>query len=290
VEIPSHVAKRTRQHDPDSQSVRAAGGRPTSRSAARRTRPSRRTQEKSFFERYSSLLVVGLGVVGLVIIAFFMFQAGARAAYECDTLLTPGPVETVTPRPTPLDTPTPEVTPEPGVTPDPGATPTPEPTPVAEPTPRLGFTTTILGAQHVPHPSTIRYGFCPPTSGDHFSAPAGPIRAGFYPPVQEQHPGGWVHNLEHGYVVALYRCEDGDCPTQAELNLLQRFVDEAPPSSFAPQCGTQVLAARFDAMETRFALVAWARALLMDEFDLDTALTFAEQWIDHEAVPERGVC
>lgn len=136
----------------------------------------------------------------------------------------------------------------------------------------------------------IEYAFCPPTSGNHYAPPRGPLRAGVYPKTEEQIPGGWIHNLEHGYVVALYRCPSAtDCPTDAEMAQLQAFFDQAPTSANA-LCPDKVIVARFDQMSTRFALLAWGRALLIDQFDLDTALTFAQQWMDHEAVPERGAC
>jgi hypothetical protein len=50
------------------------------------------------------------------------------------------------------------------------------------------------------------------------------------------------------------------------------------------------MVARFDGMSTDFALLAWDRALLTDEFDLDTALLFAEQWMEHDAAPENNSC
>jgi hypothetical protein len=43
-------------------------------------------------------------------------------------------------------------------------------------------------------------------------------------------------------------------------------------------------------METKFAVLAWGRALLTNEFDLDTALLFNQQWQDQPAAPERGLC
>jgi hypothetical protein len=170
------------------------------------------------------------------------------------------------------------------------------PSPTPEPTARLGFTTTILGRTHITDPNaTISYGFCPPTSGDHYQILGkGPIHAGVYPANQEQTPGGWVHNLEHGYVVLVYRCPSGtlgtgDCISEAEMAQLQAFYDQVPPSSNA-SCPTKVIVARFDAMTTKFALLAWGRAYLFDQFDLDTALTFDQQWTDHDAVPEPGLC
>jgi hypothetical protein len=167
---------------------------------------------------------------------------------------------------------------------------------VPEPTNRLGFSTGLLGRNHVVDPNrVINYAFCPPTSGEHYNIPGrGPIRAGVYPANQEQGPGGWVHNLEHGYVVALYRCPSGvlgqgDCISQAEFDQMQAFFDQVP-DSVNPSCPTKIVVARFDTMSTRFALLAWGRALLTDTFDLDTALLFNQQWQDQPAAPERGSC
>jgi hypothetical protein len=173
---------------------------------------------------------------------------------------------------------------------------TPSATPVPAPTNRLGFEVPLQGKNHVRDPNTpIKYVLCPPTSGDHFNVSGrGPIRAEVYPPNEEQPPGGWLHNMEHGYVVALYRCPsgvlgEGDCISQAELDQLQAFFDQAP-DSINPQCPTKVLVARFDSMSTRFALLAWGRALLTDTFALDTALLFTQQWQDQISLPERGLC
>jgi hypothetical protein len=252
----------------------------------------------------------------VLIIGFLFFQSSGGSAYACESQLTPGPVESVTPRPA---TPTPALTasPEPSVEPSataaapgspdasgspvasgspapsasaaPSASPAPSVTPEPEPTARLGFTTSILGANHILNPNEpIEYGFCPPTSGDHYNvAGRGPIRAAVYPRTQEQSPGGWVHNLEHGWVVALYRCTGpDDCPSDAEMAQMQQFFDESPSTTTCPK---QVLVARFDDMETRFAYLAWGRALLTDEFNLDTGLLFAQQWIDAFA-PENATC
>jgi hypothetical protein len=293
--LPESTASRPSSSAPD----RSPTGAPSSRST-RAARP-RRAAQPSLIERYRTLIFAGVGVIGLLIVAWLFLQSGAQAGYTCDTLLTPGPSESLTPRPpTPSPSPTPTPSPVPSVTATPSGTaaaspsaaPSAEPTPTPEATPRLGFTTTVLGRTHMRDLNTIiNYAFCPPTSGDHFNVTnRGPIRAGVYPKSEEQIPGGWIHNLEHGYVVALYRCSGpDDCVSDAEMAQLQALYDQSP-TSVNPSCPRKVIVARFDQMETRFALLAWGRALLTDEFDLDTALTFAQQWMDHEAVPERGLC
>jgi hypothetical protein len=117
---------------------------------------------------------------------------------------------------------------------------------------------------------------------------------GAYPPSQERSPGYWVHNLEHGYTVVLYRCPSGqlgvgDCISQDEFEQLQAFQQQAPTPEVS-SCANKALVVRFDQMTTRFAVMAWDRALLTDDFDLDTTLTFAEQWTEHVAVPEPLAC
>ena len=141
----------------------------------------------------------------------------------------------------------------------------------------------------------ISYGFCPPTSGDHFNiANRGPIRLGLYPPSEEQVPGGWVHNMEHGYVVVLYRCPSGeagvgDCITEDEADLIGELYDQVP-DSINPSCPDKVIVARFDSRTTRFTVLAWGRALLADTLDVGDALLFTEQWLDSDAAPEPGLC
>jgi hypothetical protein len=167
---------------------------------------------------------------------------------------------------------------------------------VADPTNRLGFTTDILGRTHVQTGSTINYAFCPPTSGNHYIAQGrGPIPYQFYAPNEEKAPGGWVHNLEHGAVVVAYRCPSGvvgqgDCVSQAELDQMRQWFDNAPANEVAANCPNKVLVMRFDSMDTKFAQLAWGRALLTDDFNLDRANQFDQQWREHDAVPEASTC
>ncbi len=292
----------------------AASGR-----TGRRTR-ARHTSEPSFFDRYRTALVGGIAVVGVLIIGLFMMQGSAHAAYICDTQLTPAPAETLNPTPTALATPTPSPSPSPSpsvsasasespsasasvaASPTAEASPTEQPSPTAspsptpQPTPRLGFTTTVLGRTHVATGSTIEYGFCPPDSGNHYNdPPLGPIPANIYGAASEQVPGGWVHNLEHGWIVLLYRCPSGtigqgDCISQDDYNQLQQWYNAAPTPAAIEGCSRETLVARFDSMSTNFAELAWGRAYLFDQLNLDNALTFAQQWMDHAAVPEPNLC
>ena len=122
----------------------------------------------------------------------------------------------------------------------------------------------------------------------------GPVPAGVYGPQSQLPPGEWVHNLEHGYVVVAYRCPSGtpgtgDCISADEYAQLQAFHNQAPDSGIAA-CPNKTVVVRFDAMTTKFAELAWGRAYLNNQFDLNTAETFVQQWMNGSAAPENTLC
>lgn len=163
--------------------------------------------------------------------------------------------------------------------------------PAEDPGPE-GVVTQNQGSRHVAPGTEIRYASCPPTSGSHYNARgAGPLAPGFYGPDDDAGPGGWVHNLEHGYVVALYRCEGGGCPSESDLRALRSFAANGPPTQSAAACGyrSKVIVARFDQMATPFAALAWDRVLLLDSLDPRRVAAFAQRMIEATA-PEPNAC
>jgi hypothetical protein len=64
----------------------------------------------------------------------------------------------------------------------------------------------------------------------------------------------WVHNLEHGGVVFLYRCPDG---CSAELASLRAFVEGHDLALLTP----------YAQLPTKFGVVSWGHRLLSDCFD-----------------------
>ncbi len=143
-----------------------------------------------------------------------------------------------------------------------------------------------MSNQHIGVNDHVNYAFCPPTSGSHFNAAGvAPLPRAFYGPDKAYRPGNWIHNLEHGGVVILYK----GSPTQDVLDSLQSVMDSAPGGSKAATCGVpnQVIVVRFDDMNSPFALVAWDRAMLLDTWNSDLATTFARQWQDSPAIPEK---
>ena len=166
--------------------------------------------------------------------------------------------------------------------------------PVANASVENPIVTTDEGRQHVPLGTTTRYASCPPASGPHYNEGGGvaPLAPRFYDPGARIGPGNWIHNLEHGYVVALYRCPDGQCPSDDVLSELRQFVLQGPPTESATRCSyaSKVLAARFDDMASPFALVAWDHVLLLDTFEASVGVDFARRWLEQESLPERGSC
>ena len=225
--------------------------------SGRKSRKAKRRQPAaSPWARLRTPLILAAGAAGLLLVLFVLLNGPPAAAYSCSTELTPPEQQ--------------------------------------EDTSGLGFSPPYLGNTHIfPAGTPINYGFCPPASGNHYAAEnRGPIPARVYQANQEQPPGGWVHNLEHGSVVLLYRCPGGQigtegCPSTAEFGGMQQWFDAQPQVA---ACGKQSLVARFDQMETRFALVAWNRVLLFDQLDMEKALTFAEQWTDAPTAPEATLC
>ena len=216
----------------------------------KRTRPSRAHRgvpERSFLERNRSRLLWGLAGVALVGIAALAFLNATSPAYACSTQW------------------------EPAVT--------PEPAPSA--TPRLGYVQNDSGTEHVSLGSFVRYALCPPASGKHYNAQGeGPVRPGTYGPDDEAPPQGWIHNLEHGGLIVLYRCADGDpgC-SETSQTVMQSFYATFPNSPICdlPAGSVGPIIARFDEMKWPYAALLWGQVLPLDEFDAQLILDFFAQ-------------
>lgn len=142
-----------------------------------------------------------------------------------------------------------------------------------------------MSNQHVGVNDHVDYAFCPPTSGSHFNAAGvAPLPHAFYGPDKDYKPGNWIHNMEHGGVVILYK----GTPTQDILDSMKSVVDSAPGGPKPACLPNQVIGVRFDNMTTAFAVIAWDRAMLLDTWNSEQALTFIQQWQDGPAIPEKN--
>jgi len=245
------VTKRTRnphQTRPDSTSQRGTGPE----AAVGRARLREPQRPRSPLERYRGLLL-GIGVVAIVVVVGGVLFLGASSpAYACTTVLQPAAPATAAPGQTPL----------------------------------VGQVTRDLGRNHVQVGSSVTYEFCPPTSGPHYNADRmGPIPTLFYGKDETTVPEGWVHNLEHGAMVVLYRCPEG-CGTDAQTSLagLQQQLPASPLCGFPP--GSNVVVTRFDQMPTPYAAVVWGRVVFMDTLDVGAVTTFYGQSADRAPEPK----
>jgi hypothetical protein len=136
-------------------------------------------------------------------------------------------------------------------------------------------------ASHVEEGAPLTYSHRPPSSGVHY---------GTLPQPQEYRmwdtpltPGRWVHMLEHGAVVVLYRPDlcDNACVQQ-----LGEFYDSAPRSSLV---GIRHLAITpYQDMDDAVAVVAWGYVDEMDQLDKDRIMADFKSKVDATSAPERG--
>jgi Protein of unknown function (DUF3105) len=207
------------------------------------------TYQRSFMERHRSAIVGVAAVAGVALIAIFVFASASTSVYACTT----------------------EWSPQATASPAPGATQA------------LGYVQPDMGRHHLGVGEKVTYTYCPPASGSHNNAAgAGPIAPRLYGPNDTALPVGWVHNLEHGAMVIVYRGRDGDpgltSAAQAELRSL---FDSFPPS---PVCGIAKgtsqgpVIARFDQMTTPYAAIVWDRILPLQTIDTTQILAFWQQW------------
>jgi hypothetical protein len=132
------------------------------------------------------------------------------------------------------------------------------------------------GQQHVPEGTAIQYPEYPPTSGPHWPrwAPWGVHAA----PVPEEQ---FVHNLEHGGIVTLYRCPT-PCPEL--VRQLEATVRALPASKYGH---VKAILSPNERLRSRIALLAWRRLEELDAFDRDRIVRFVQAYQDRgpEDVP-----
>ena len=190
-------------------------------------------------ERYRTALVVGAVVLGIALVSAFVFLSASQPAYACSTIWTP----------------------EPTASPSPGATE------------NLGYVQPDMGNSHVGRGDKVTYTYCAPASGSHNNvAGAGPIAARVYSPTDTVIPEGWIHNLEHGGLVVLYKTTS-EGATPAGQARFKAFYEAFPPVA---SCGPVI--APFDQMSSPFQAVLWGRVLPLETFDEARVTAFWEQW------------
>jgi uncharacterized protein DUF3105 len=209
--------------------------------AGRRERVRHIEQKQPFLQRYRTLIIGVVVVAAVAVVGGLALVQSTQASYTCSTQFDPSP------------------------------TPSPDPGSAS----RLGFAQDLMGASHeVSRPQ--RYTFCPPASGNHYSGSGiGPIAPRLYDPGAAVGPVNWIHNLEHGGLVILYR-NDGEGSTAAGQDRFQQFFDSFPASPVCqlPAGRVSPVIARFDSMAWPYAALVWGRVLPLPEWDPDLVLQF----------------
>lgn len=135
--------------------------------------------------------------------------------------------------------------------------------------PRIGERVAEEWTEHVPFGAPLDYRAYPPTSGPHYPAPA---KAGVY--SQGLSPGFWVHNLEHGYVVLVYRP-----PVSPDLiREFEAMVRNFPRTKYGT---VKLIVVPYEEMLHPFAVLAWNWRLSMDQFDRQNVLEFYRAHVGH---------
>ena len=140
----------------------------------------------------------------------------------------------------------------------------------------LGREVPSEGAAHVAQGTVIEYRNYPPSSGPHYPAP---YNWGLY--TEEVPEGHFVHNLEHGGVVILYKCDESCVGMERSLADLYQIL---PPSRFG---NVKLLTSPYSKLQNAITALAWGWVLEMDEFDRDRLLRFYRTRLDQgpEQVP-----
>jgi hypothetical protein len=133
---------------------------------------------------------------------------------------------------------------------------------------QVGIAVPDEGRTHVPDGTPINYKSYPPASGTHYPEPT---KAGFYPtPLPE---GTFVHNLEHGYIVVLYK-PSLDAASQQQL---RQIVQDFPKSKFGT---VKLVVAPYDKMDAPITALAWDWKQPLDIFDRDQLVQFYRAHVD----------
>lgn len=131
----------------------------------------------------------------------------------------------------------------------------------------------VSGSDHIREGTIPVYQTRPPTSGPHY-----PTWEPNYGVHEKEVPvGKWVHNLEHGGIVLLYKCSM-DCPNR--LSEFRELHASLPKGRNAQRGNARLLIVPYADMGRTFAVVAWGRLLELDEFDPEQITEFYEAFID----------
>lgn len=133
------------------------------------------------------------------------------------------------------------------------------------------------GTSHVDVGTPITYNDYPPSSGSHYPTWVQPW--GFK--ETDIQPGFWVHNLEHGGIVILYKCPANCDQLKRQLRDLAASLPKARATP-----GPKIVVAPDNQIDTTLVALAWTRRLKLNDFDRDQLERFYKAHIESGAAPE----
>ena len=123
-----------------------------------------------------------------------------------------------------------------------------------------------LGRTHIGKGSSVKYVYCPPASGNHWPTPQAPIEGRVYGLDDVVLPEAYIHNLEHGQTVVLYRGDDAGAADR--LAALQAWYKNAPNSAICNlPTNASLLVARFDKLPAPIVVLSWDIVYPLDSVD-----------------------
>lgn len=124
--------------------------------------------------------------------------------------------------------------------------------------------------QHIPSTQPIEYDHYPPNHGNHYDTPR---PWGSY---DTQVPDAFfVHNLEHGGIVALYNCPTGCPDVAAQMKNLPNTLPKEPKFG-----EVKVVVSPYDKSDHLITMVAWDWQEDFDSFDLEGIRAFYQAHVD----------
>jgi hypothetical protein len=137
-------------------------------------------------------------------------------------------------------------------------------------------------ADHVAEGAPLTFRNRPPSSGVHWGTVPQAFEYRMYD--QPLSSGRWVHMLEHGAVVVLYR---PDLCDQSCVQQLGEVFDAAPRSTVVPSVKHLAITPYQD-MDHAIAVVAWGYVDEMDQMDKERVLSDFKSKVDAPSAPEKG--
>ena len=147
------------------------------------------------------------------------------------------------------------------------------------------------GHNHVADGTQVAYKHQPPSSGDHYSSQLGPLPWSTY--QQAVQPESFIHNLEHGGVVLVYKCTGTECDdlykqAQAALAKLPSKAEPVNPVNGAQQVQeVKFLSTPYQKMSPKVALLAWDKEQDLGSIDVNAITSFFNTYVDR-ALPDHG--